>query len=297
MPSGKRWRIRQPDAEKAAKLRDQGGITQLCAEVLTARGIESLEAADSLLDTAELSDPFLLADMEQAVERINAAIDNEEKICVYGDYDCDGVTATVMLTDWLRCAGAAVTWYIPTRKEGYGMRSESLKQLKEEGVQLVITVDNGISAIEEAAYIKELGMELVVTDHHRPGDTLPDAVAVVDPFRADCLSPFKTICGAVVVLKLLAALDGGDCEPVLEQFGDLAALATIADVMPLTGENRYIVRRGLELLANTERMGLISLIAACGIPEGEPITSTMAAFQIIPYQSAEDAVFKALGVE
>lgn len=282
MPSGKRWRIHTPDREKAARLRDQGGVTQLCAEVLTARGIESLEAAGSLLDTAELSDPLLLADMDKAVERINTAIMNSDRICVWGDYDCDGVCSTVMLIDWLHSVGADAVWYIPTRQEGYGLREEQIRKLHADGIRLIITVDNGISAIEEAKLIKELGMELVITDHHRPGDALPEAVAVVDPFREDCPSPYKTICGAAVVLKLLAALDGGDCEMTLEQFGDLAALATVADVMPLTGENRYLVRRGLELLANTERMGLISLIAVCGIPEGEPITSTMAAFQLIP---------------
>ena len=278
----KRWEIGEPDAKKAAMLRQQGGITQLCAEVLVSRGIESLEAAGSLLDVSGLSDPFLLADMERAAERILAAVDGGERICVYGDYDCDGVTATVMLTDWLLCAGADVTWYIPTRREGYGMRCESLKQLHEDGVSLIITVDNGISAIEEAQYIKSLGMDLVITDHHRPGDTLPEAVAVVDPFRADCPSPYKTICGAVVVLKLIAALDGGDWEPALEQFGDLAALATIADVMPLDGENRFIVQRGLQYLANTERMGLISLMAVCGIEEGTVISAQNAAFQLIP---------------
>lgn len=263
-------------------LRQQGGITQLCAEVLVSRGIESLEAAGSLLDVSGISDPLLLADMERAAERILAAVDSGERICVYGDYDCDGVTATVMLTDWLMCAGADVTWYIPTRREGYGMRCESLKALHEDGVSLIVTVDNGISAVEEAKYIRELGMDLVITDHHRPGDILPEAVAVVDPFRPDCPSPYKTICGAVVVLKLIAALDGGDWEPALEQFGDLAALATIADVMPLDGENRYIVQRGLQLLANTERMGLISLMAVCGIAEGTVISAQNAAFQLIP---------------
>ena len=278
----KRWEIGKADAKKAAALRQQGGITQLCAEVLVSRGIESLEAAGSLLDVSGLSDPFLLADMACAAERILAAAESGERICVYGDYDCDGVTATVMLTDWLLCTGADVTWYIPTRREGYGMRCESLKQLHEDGVSLIVTVDNGISAVEEAKYIQELGMDLVITDHHRPGDTLPEAVAVVDPFRPDCPSPYKTICGAVVVLKLIAAMEGGDWEPALEQFGDLAALATIADVMPLDGENRFIVQRGLQLLANTERMGLISLMAVCGIEEGTVISAQNAAFQLIP---------------
>ncbi len=278
----KRWEIGKTDREKAEKLRIQGGISQLCAEVLVARGVESLEAASRLLDTAELSDPFLLTDMQKAVDRILAALEHEERICVYGDYDCDGVTSTVMLTDWLTCAGADVRWYIPTRTEGYGMRAEQIRELAEDGVNLIITVDNGISAVEEAKLIRELGMDLVVTDHHRPGDSLPEAAAVVDPFRPDDLSPYKTICGAGVVLKLIAALDGGEWEPALEQFGDLAALGTIADVMPLDGENRFLVRRGLELLANTERMGLLALMAVCGMEEGEPVSATAASFQLIP---------------
>lgn len=279
----KQWRIGVPEPQKAAALHRDGGVTQLCAEVLVSRGICTLEAAQEMLDVPELSDPFLLRDMDKAVERINAAVDSGERICVYGDYDTDGVTATVILTDWLNCAGANATWYIPTRKEGYGMRCDRIRALKEEEeVSLIITVDNGISAVEEAKYIRELGMELVITDHHRPGDVLPEAVAVVDPYRPDCVSPFKPICGAVVVLKLIAALDGGDWEPALEQFGDLAALATIADVMPLIGENRLIVQRGLSLLANTERMGLISLMAVCGIAEGEPVSAMTASFQLIP---------------
>ena len=278
----KRWIIGAPDAKKADLLRRQGSITQLCAEVLVSRGIESLDAAAELLNVSEMNDPFLLKDMDRAAERILAAVDSGERICVYGDYDCDGVTSTVMLTDWLLCAGADATWYIPTRTEGYGMREAQIRRLHDEGVSLIITVDNGISAVEEAKLIKELGMDLVITDHHRAGDVLPEAAAIVDPFRPDCSSPYKTICGAVVVLKLIAALDGGEWEPVLEQFGDLAALATIADVMPLDGENRFIVQRGLQLLSNTERMGLISLMAVCGIEEGAPVSAQTAAFQIIP---------------
>ena len=270
----KRWEIGAPDPEKAAKLRQQGGITQLCAEVLVSRGIESVDAAGSLLNVSELSDPLLMKDMERAAERILEAVDSGERICVYGDYDCDGVTATVILTAWLTGAGADVMWYIPTRAEGYGMRIDRLQKLKEEGVSLIVTVDNGISAVEEAKAAKELGIDVVITDHHRPGDVLPEAVAVVDPYRPDCMSPYKTVCGAVVALKLTAVLDGGDWEPAMEQFGDLAALATIADVMPLDGENRFIVQRGLQLLANTERMGLYSLMAVCGIEAGTPISST-----------------------
>lgn len=278
----KRWAVGRPNAKTADLLRKQGGITQLCADVLAARGVESLEHAGAMLNVSELSDPFLLMGMEAAAERILQAVDSGERICVYGDYDCDGVTATVMLTDWLTCAGADVTWYIPTRKEGYGMRDARIRALKDEGVSLIVTVDNGISAIAEAALVKELGMDLVITDHHRPGDVIPEAAAVVDPFQPGCPSPYKTICGAVVVLKLIAAMDGGDWETALEQFGDLAALATIGDVMPLDGENRFIVQRGLQLLTNTERMGLVSLMAVCGIEQGTAVTAQTAAFQLIP---------------
>ena len=278
----KRWEIGTPDEKTAEALCRQGGITRLCADVLVSRGITTVEAAGRMLDADALSDPFLMTDMEKAAERILRAVDEGETICVYGDYDCDGVTSTVMLTDWLTSAGADVRWYIPTRKEGYGIREEQIRQLKDEGVQLIVTVDNGISAVEEAKLIKALGMDLVITDHHRPGDELPEASAVVDPFRSDDFSPYKTICGAGVALKLIAAMDGGEWEPALEQFGDLAALATIADVMPLDGENRFLVRRGLELLANTERMGLISLMAVCGMEEGAPVTAGAASFQMIP---------------
>lgn len=278
----KQWHVGTPDERMAKRLSESGGISMLCAKVLAARGFESIEAAEQFVELTELSDPFLLRDMRQAVERILRAIDTGEQICVYGDYDCDGITATVMLTEWLKCAGANVQWYIPTREEGYGMRSERIRSLAEEGVELIVTVDNGISAHAEAQTAKELGIDLVITDHHRPGETLPEAYAVVDPHRSDCMSPFKEICGAVVALKLIAALEGGDCEVALEQFGDLAALATLADVMPLKDENRTIVRRGLELLTNTERMGLRALLLVSGIEEGEPIAASTAAFQITP---------------
>ena len=277
----RRWEIGAPDRKKASQLALQGGITQLCAEVLVSRGIESVEEAGRLLEVRELSDPFLLTDMQRAADRILAAVDAGEQICVYGDYDCDGVTATVMLTDWLTGAGANVSWYVPTRAEGYGMRADTIRRLKDEGVQLIITVDTGISAVEEAKLVRELGMELVITDHHRPGDTLPEAYAVVDPYRPDDLSPYKTICGAGVVLRLIIAMDG-DPDMAIEQFGDLAALGTIGDVMPLDGENRYLVRRGLDLLQNTERAGLLALMEVCGIEPGTPVSATNASFQLIP---------------
>lgn len=260
----KRWNITTPSAEAVSALTKGGALSELCAAVLAARGISSLGTVQDLLGTDALSDPMLLRDMPEAVDCINSAIDSGTRICVYGDYDCDGVTATVMLFDYLTCLGADVTYYIPERAEGYGLNEQAIRTLSEDGVELIITVDNGISAIEEAKLIASLGMTLVVTDHHQPGEELPEAAAVVNPHRRDCPSPYKPLCGAGVVLKLIAALDGGDCDMALEQFGDLAMLATIADIVPLTGENRYIAERGLTYIQNTERPGLLALIAAAG---------------------------------
>ena len=260
----KRWNITAPPNEAVSALTKGGALSELCASVLAARGISSLGTVQELLGTDALSDPMLLRDMPEAVDCINSAIDNGTRICVYGDYDCDGVTATVMLFDYLTCLGADVTYYIPERAEGYGLNEPAIRAIAADGVSLIITVDNGISAIEEAKLIASLGMTLVVTDHHQPGDILPEAAAVVNPHRRDCPSPYKPLCGAGVVLKLIAALDGGDCDMALEQFGDLALLGTIADIVPLTGENRYIAERGLTYIQNTERPGLLALIAASG---------------------------------
>lgn len=274
----KAWEIcgENPAAEK--KLIERG-LTPLAARVLAGRGVENLDPA---LETKNLSDPFLMADMGKAAERIFEAVGKGEKIWVWGDYDCDGVCATVILYEKLIEMGADARWYIPTRDEGYGLRAEKIEELRANGCDLLITVDNGISAIEEAQKAKALGMDLIITDHHRPGEVLPEALAVIDPFRRDCFSPYKTVCGAVVALRLAAALDAADYSGALDDFGDLAALATIGDVMPLTGENRYLVKQGLKKLSQTERTGLAALIEACGLRAGKEITARDAAFGIVP---------------
>ena len=172
-----------------------------------------------------------------------------EKIAVYGDYDADGVTATAMLFSYLQAMGADVLYYIPQREgEGYGMNRGAVEALHQQGVNLIVTVDNGISSIEEVALAGELGMDVVVTDHHRPHERLPQAAAVVDTHRADDESPFQELSGAGVVLKLLIALEDGDAGQVVSEYGDLAALGTIGDVVPVLGENRAIVQAGLRLL-------------------------------------------------
>ena len=251
------------------------------AEVLTSRGIKTPRAAVEFVQIKELSDPFLIRDMEKAAELINSAVEEGLHICIYGDYDCDGVTATAMLYTYLQLLGAQVSYYIPERDEGYGMSCAAVKKLHDDGVEMIITVDNGISAIEEAKLIKSLGMRLIITDHHQVPDIMPEAEAIVDPHRHDCPSVFKALCGAGVVLKLIAALDGGEYDAAFEQFGDLAAIGTIADIVDVSGENRFIISRGIALLENTERAGLRSLIEQCGL-SGKKLNSASIGFMLTP---------------
>ena len=238
----------------------------LLAGILAARGItDPAEALTLLAGEEELSDPMLLTDMDKACERILRAIDEGETIVVFGDYDVDGVTATALLYQHLKGMGAAVKCMLPSREgDGYGLSKNAIQSIYDKGCRLIVTVDNGISAVEEAAFAASLGIDLIITDHHLPHDTLPQAVAIVDPRRADDHSPFKGLCGAGVAFKLCAALDGCPPEEMLEYCGDLAAVGTVADVMPLTGENRTIVRVGLNHLKKTRRRGLYALMVEAG---------------------------------
>lgn len=284
--SMKKWITGNPDSRISARISSGSDLTPLCADVLVSRGINDLKAAAELIRTDSLESPFQVKDMEKASEIINAAVEEGRKICIYGDYDCDGITSTVMLYSYLECIGADVSYYIPERSEGYGLNSDSVHALAAEGTELIITVDNGISAVEEAKLIRELGMDLVITDHHQPGEELPEALAVVNPHQKDCPSSFKYLCGAGVVLKLIAAMEGGDYDSALEQFGDLAAAGTVADIVSLTGENRYIVEHGLRILQNTDRCGLIELMRAGSLfndnGELKPLNSESIAFTIAP---------------
>ncbi len=276
----KRWEIKKPDSQKVDEILRKTDLTSLCAEVLVSRGYENMEMLVDFFSDEELSDPMMLKDMPQAVEIISQAIYNGELICVYGDYDCDGVTSTTILVKYLDYSGADVMYYIPHRDEGYGINKAAVDKLKEQGVSLIITVDNGILAIEEARYIKELGMKLVITDHHQPGEELPEADAVVNPHREDCPSEFKDLAGVGVAFKLCAALDG-DYSIVSEQFSDLAAVGTIADIVPLKGENRSLVKSGLDMFENSENYGLLYLLEKCGINKSR-VTSNSVAFGIAP---------------
>ena len=273
------WSEQKYAATLAAQQKEAG----LLAGVLVARGItDPAEALTLLAGEEELSDPMLLTDMDKACARILEAIDKEQTIVVYGDYDVDGVTATALLYQHLKGMGANVKCMLPSREgDGYGLSKNAVQSIHDKGCQLIVTVDNGISALEEADFAASLGVDLIVTDHHLPHDTLPHAVAVVDPRRADDHSPFKGLCGAGVAFKLCAALDGCPPEEMLDYCGDLAAVGTVADVMPLTGENRTLVKAGLKLLQQTDRPGFSALLEEVGLA-GRPITAENVSYAIAP---------------
>ena len=281
----KKWKICKSDDSLAAEFASKCDINKLALEVLTARGFTDFQQVIDFFSLPELSDPFLIKDMEKAVAAISEKVDNYELICIYGDYDCDGITATSILYNYLESMGANVMYYIPERSAGYGLNADAVRELAGKGVSLIVTVDNGISAVEEAKLIKELGMELVITDHHQVPEVLPDALAVVDPHRSDCMSPYKDICGAGVAFKLCAALDDGNYDAVLEQYGDICAIGTVADVVPLDGENRTIVKHGLEYLKNTENSGLCKLFELSSL-ERDAIDAVNVSFRIAPVINA-----------
>ena len=255
----------------------------LLAGILAARGItDPAEALTLLAGEEELSDPMLLTDMDKACARILRAIDEGETIVVFGDYDVDGVTATALLYQHLKGMGASAKCMLPSREgDGYGLSKNAIQSIYDKGCRLIVTVDNGISAVEEAAFAASLGIDLIITDHHLPHESLPQAVAIVDPRRADDHSPFKGLCGAGVAFKLCAALDGCPPEEMLEYCGDLAAVGTVADVMPLTGENRTIVKAGLRQLQNTDRPGFCALLEEVGLA-GRPVTAENVSYAIAP---------------
>jgi len=273
------WSEQKYAATLAAQQKEVG----LLAGILAARGItDPTEALTLLAGEEELSDPMLLTDMDKACARILEAIDKEQTIVVYGDYDVDGVTATALLYQHLKGMGASVKCMLPSREgDGYGLSKNAIQSIHDKGCQLIVTVDNGISALEEAEFAASLGVDLIVTDHHLPHDALPKAVAVVDPRRVDDHSPFKGLCGAGVAFKLCAALDGCPPEEMLDYCGDLAAVGTVADVMPLTGENRTLVKAGLKLLQQTDRPGISALLEEVGL-EGKPITAENVSYAIAP---------------
>ena len=280
----KQWKIAHPSPEGRAQL-ERAGIPSLLACVLSARGVTEPEQAWKLLTPGEepLLDPMLLKDMDRAVLRVTRALKRGETIAVYGDYDVDGITATCLLTDCLTRLGGRVRSYIPDRlEEGYGLNEEAVLHLAQQGVTLIITVDCGITAAREVEFARELGIDVVITDHHECKQAIPEAAAVVDPHRPDCPYPFKGLAGVGVALKLAMAAAGPDrAGLVFREYADLAAVGTVADVMPMTGENRTIVQTGLAALAHPRRVGLAQLMEEAGLGD-KPVTSVSIGYTLAP---------------
>lgn len=279
----KKWCVSHLDKEKASELSAACGVDPFASLLLVSRGITDKNQADEFFSAdCAFCDPFSIKDMDKAAERINRAVEENEKIAVYGDYDADGVTASSLLYLYLEMLGADVVCYIPDREtEGYGLNMKAVEALAADGVKLIVTVDNGISALAESQRIYELGMELVVTDHHKVGSSLPKAQAVVDPHRPDDTAPFEDWAGVGVAFKLLCALSDGESEEILENFADLIAVGTIADIVPLTNENRVIVRRGLEKINAGENIGIKALREVSGTAE-RVLSANGVAFSVVP---------------
>lgn len=271
----------------------EAGYTPLLAAVLHARGIDTAAEAARYLSRGEqmLCDPLLLTDMDRAVERIERAVRDCERVAVYGDYDVDGITATCLMTEYFRRSGIACLSYIPDRLgEGYGVNDGAIESLRERGVSLVVTVDCGITAAKEVAYARELGIDVVITDHHECPPVLPDAAAVVDPKRPGSRYPNEELAGVGVAFKLVCALER-DRAGSLARYADLVAVGTIADVMPLTGENRCLVYEGLEKLRCAPRAGFAALLAESGAAR-KPLNAVTVGFMLAPRINAAGRLCK-----
>ena len=281
----KRWIISERNNECAQKLSASLKMPRLAAAVLTARGVSDAAEAVKFMDcsTDNIFDPFLLPDMDIAVSIIEESIRNGERIAVYGDYDVDGITATCIMIRYLRDKGADCTYYIPDRLgEGYGLNLQAIKTLYDDGCRLLITVDSGITAVEEAEYAASIGLKLIVTDHHECKEILPVADAVVNPRREGSKYPFRELAGVGVAFKLICALEKNtSVDEMLERYADVVAVGTIADVMPLISENRAIVSIGLKKLPNTKNLGLKALMAKLGL-DSKSINANAVSFVMAP---------------
>jgi len=281
----RKWILPKLDTEVAATIAEECEINPFLALLLTTRGIKTADDAFAFLLGNDADDPFSFTDMDAAVERIGRAVDEGEKIMVYGDYDVDGITATALLYSYLKAQGADVSYRLPTREgDGYGLHKGVIDEFAAQDVSLVVTVDNGITANDEVEYAAEKGIDVVITDHHQPQDTLPNAVAVVDPHRTDCQSGCINYAGVGVAYMLVCALDG-DSDAVMEKYGDLVALGTLADVMPLTGTTRSLVRNGLQVMNHLRRPGLKALAEISGMLDKE-LTASRVVFTLAPRLNA-----------
>jgi len=296
--TNKRWRFLPHDADRVARLEQAAGVPPIVAQLLIARGVYDGEAARNFLDARlmGLRDPDLLPGAADAADRVHAAIQGRRKIVVYGDYDADGITGTALLLSCLKLLGADASYYVPNRlEEGYGLNSVALQSLAERGTSLVISVDCGIASLEEAALARELGLELIVTDHHEFAASLPDAAAIVHPRLPGHSYPFGGLCGAGVAFKLAWAICQRACqakrvsEPLrnfLMSAVGLAAIGTVADVVPLVDENRIIVRHGLNSLKAMPPLGLALLMQVAKLAEKPCLDSDDIGFCLAPRLNA-----------
>jgi single-stranded-DNA-specific exonuclease len=300
-----RWQLPSPDPREVAALSSALGIAAPAAGILVHRGLRDPAAARRFLhpSLSDLHDPLAMRDMPRAVARLREAIRDGEKILVYGDYDVDGTTSVVLLTKAIELAGGASSYYVPHRlKDGYGMRREVVETAAAEGVKLIVSVDTGIRAAEAVRRANELGVDSIVTDHHLPETDLPPAVAVLNPNRADCPYPEKNLCGAGVAFKLAQALLATLPWPpekvrrVCESLLKLVAIATVADVVPLTGENRVMVKYGLDGLRAVRNAGLRALLDVAGFTGNSVPTARQVAFQIAPRLNAAGRMDTAMAV-
>jgi single-stranded-DNA-specific exonuclease len=289
----KKWVVRPQDPKTALGIAKALDTTSLVGQILLNRGFGDIEEATQFINCqlADLLDPYILHGMREAVDRIILSLEKKEKILVYGDYDVDGVTATSLILLFLRDLGFSTHYYIPKRvEEGYGVNKESIRKFAQQGIGLIITVDCGISSVDEIAYANSLGMNVIVTDHHEPPIKLPDAVALINPLLTECTFPFKGLSGVGLAFYLIAGLrkglrengffkEGG--EPSLVDYLDLVAVGTIADIVPLTGINRILVRAGLEQINLKPRLGIKTLLEVCGIQPGH-VDSSAVAYRLAP---------------
>lgn len=295
MPAGARWVIPATDLHQVESLCAELGIGRPAAKALIQRGLGDAARARRFLAPSleELHDPFAMRDMPRALDRLQRAIRDREPILIYGDYDVDGTTSVVILTKAIEMAGGAAAYHVPHRlRDGYGMRPEVVERAAADGVRLIVSVDTGIRAAEVVARANEIGIDVIVTDHHLPDTELPPALAVLNPNRPDCAYPEKNLCGAGVAFKLVQALTGSLSWPaeklrrVTESFLKMVAIATVADVVPLTGENRVIVKHGLERLWEVRNPGLRALLHAAGFAGKRVPSAREVAFQIAPRLNA-----------
>lgn len=280
----KKWEINKPDEEKVKKIENSHQINNLLAKILVNRGITEEHEIEQFLNPTrkDFYNPYLMPDMEKAVERILKAIENKEKVLIYGDYDVDGITSVTVLKSFLEERGLKIDEYIPNRlDEGYGLNKIAVEKIANEKYTLMITVDCGISAIEEVKYANELGIEVIVTDHHEPGEKLPEAIAIVDAKRKDNKYPFRNLAGVGVVFKLIQAISQklNLEEKEFLKYLDIISIGTISDIVPLVDENRVIVKLGLRLVEQTKNLGLKTILQASGY---QKVDSTTISFGIAP---------------